>query len=84
VCLSSIVQVVDIDPARTSATVDDDGMRRRVSLAVLAFDGPLPEPGDWLVAHTGLAVERLTIAEATTIRAARAAIARSPSEGAVT
>jgi hydrogenase expression/formation protein HypC len=36
-------------------TVHDlDGRERSISL--LAYDGPRPEPGDWIVAHSGYAL----------------------------
>jgi hydrogenase expression/formation protein HypC len=36
---------------------DVDGAVHRVSL--LALDGPVPEPGEWLVVHSGYAIDRV-------------------------
>ena len=48
-----------------------DGRETVVSLAVLALDGTPPAPGDWVVTHTGLAVEKITDAEAARIAESR-------------
>jgi len=41
---------------------DVDGRVHRVSL--LALDGPAPAPGEWLVVHSGYAIDRVDAAEA--------------------
>lgn len=41
---------------------DPGGQRSRVSL--LALDGPPPEPGEWLVVHSGFALDRADAAGA--------------------
>jgi hydrogenase expression/formation protein HypC len=41
----------------TSAVVDVGGSHRSVSLAVLVLEDRAPEPGEWVLIHTGLAVE---------------------------
>ena len=51
------------------------GARRLVSL--LAFDGPAPGPGDWLVVHSGYA---LGPAEAADAAVAAAALRSVPEE----
>ena len=61
-CLSSAGRVVSIDGA--DAMVDVQGTLRRVSLAVLALEHRTPEPGTWVLIHTGLAVEIIGEAEA--------------------
>jgi hydrogenase assembly chaperone HypC/HupF len=73
-CVSSVVRVLDVDPATGTALVDDEGVRRRVSLAVLALEGPLPRTGDWLVVNTGLAVQQITADQAESIHAVRRAL----------
>jgi hydrogenase expression/formation protein HypC len=65
---------------------DVDGIVRHVSL--LALDPPEPEPGEWLVVHSGYALDRVDAADAEAIvdelrrgaigRAARSAARRSP------
>ena len=52
--MSRLHLVVD-EPARGRVTVEDlDGGRHDVSL--LAYDGPSPRPGTWLVVHSGFAL----------------------------
>jgi hydrogenase maturation factor len=41
---------------------DLDGTVHRVSL--LALDGPSPTPGEWLVVHSGYALDRVDTTEA--------------------
>jgi hydrogenase maturation factor len=42
-----------------------DGVRSRASL--LALDGPIPGPGDWVVVHSGYVLERVDAEEAASI-----------------
>ncbi|HET6964111.1 MAG TPA: HypC/HybG/HupF family hydrogenase formation chaperone [Acidimicrobiales bacterium] len=42
---------------RAVLVADSRGTTHRVSL--LALDGPPPEPGDWLVVHSGYALDRV-------------------------
>lgn len=79
-CLSSVVRVLEVDTPTATALVDDEGVRRRVSLAVLALEGPLPRDGEWLVINTGLAVEQISADQAAAIHASRRALA-DPDEG---
>jgi hydrogenase maturation factor len=44
-----------------------DGKVHRVSL--LTLDGPAPEPGEWLVVHSGYAIDRVDAAEAEAVAA---------------
>jgi hydrogenase maturation factor len=46
---------------------DVQGGRRRVSL--LALDGPPPVAGEWLVIHSGYAIDRVDSAEAEAVAA---------------
>jgi hydrogenase maturation factor len=46
---------------------DLDGTVHRVSL--LALDGPVPAVGDWLVVHSGYAIDRVEAAEAEAVAA---------------
>jgi hydrogenase assembly chaperone HypC/HupF len=78
-CLSDLARVVDHDPSTYNALVDIDGRQRNVSTITLGLDGPRLSPGDWLVVHTGMAVERLSTCDAAAILRARAELARAPS-----
>jgi hydrogenase assembly chaperone HypC/HupF len=60
-CMSRLHRVVEVD--ETWADVEDmDGTVHRVSL--LALDGPPPKTGEWLVVHSGYAIDRVDTAEA--------------------
>jgi hydrogenase expression/formation protein HypC len=54
-----------------AALVDLDGVSREISLAVLTLDGRTIEPGDWVMCHTGFAVELVDPTEAQAIVAFR-------------
>jgi len=56
-CLSSAGRVVSVSADVANAVVDVGGSHRSVSLAVLVLDDRAPEPGEWVLIHTGLAVE---------------------------
>lgn len=58
-CLSLLGRVLSVDDRGDRATVDVDGVERTVGLAPLTLTGRAVAPGDWVVAHSGLAVERL-------------------------
>ncbi len=64
-CTSRLHRVVG--PAGEGAVVaeDIDGNRHRVSL--LALDSPAPDPGDWLVVHSGYAIDRVDRSEAESV-----------------
>ena len=60
-CMSRLHRVVGGN--RTWADVERmDGTVQRVSL--LALDGPPPADGEWLVVHSGYAIDRVDTAEA--------------------
>jgi len=73
-CLSDLGRVVSFDAGRYEARVDVDGRLVDVSTVALGLDEPPPRIGDWLVVHTGLAVERLTDAQARQVFGARAGL----------
>ncbi len=81
-CLSSLHQVVECDASDAVTAEDMDGNRQRVSL--LALDGDRPEPGEWLVVHSGYAIERITAEEAraviTDLRVVRDGVQPSPAD----
>lgn len=56
-CVSRFHRVVARAGDRSVLVADSRGTTRRVSL--LALDGPPPEPGDWLVVHSGYALDRV-------------------------
>ena len=70
-CLSDVARVVDVDAERHSVTVDLGSRVVSVSTVTLGLDASPPAPGEWLVVHTGFAVERLSDAAATKILQAR-------------
>jgi hydrogenase maturation factor len=70
-CLSDVGRVVDVDAQRHSVSVDLGSRIVSVSTVTLGLDAPLPALGEWLVVHTGFAVERLSAAAATQILQAR-------------
>ena len=58
-CTSMPARVVRVSDDGTVAVADVDGTERRVDLTVLTFDGRTARPGDWLLVHTGFAVDVL-------------------------
>ena len=80
-CLSDIGQVTEVGPTRYSAVVDVDGRTVAVSTVALGIDEPDVEVDDWLVVHTGLAVERLAEADARRILDARREHVTEPPTG---
>jgi hydrogenase expression/formation protein HypC len=66
-CMSRLHQVVSDADDGCVDVVDIDGSRHRVSL--LALDGPAPARGDWLVVHSGYAIDRVERAEAEAVAA---------------
>lgn len=69
-CTSRLRLVVGLDEGGTVVVEGLDGRRSRVSL--LAYDGPEPGVGDWVVVHSGYA---LAPADADEARAAAAELA---------
>ncbi len=62
-CVGLPGQIVEVIPERPEfARVSIQGAIREVSLALL--DGQPPEPGEWVLIQLGLALERMTGAEA--------------------
>ncbi len=65
-CVSRLHRVVAEDGSCVDVE-DIDGTVHRVSL--LALDGPPPVVGDWLVVHSGYAIDRVESAEAEAVAA---------------
>lgn len=88
-CLSELVRLVEVSADGSRATGESPAGPTEVSLAVLALDGVAVRPGDWVIAATGLAVERVSEADAAAITSARASLTaphgpeeeRDPDEG---
>jgi hydrogenase expression/formation protein HypC len=76
-CLSDLARVIHHDVDNYDALVDIDGRTTTVSTVALGLDAPSMSTGDWIVVHTGLAVERLTPEEAERILDARDGLRRT-------
>ncbi len=64
-CVEQVGQLIGMAETEGGVgIVEVRGVLRRVSLALLVLDGVGFEPGDWLVSHTGLAVQVLSEPEA--------------------
>lgn len=70
-CLSAAGRIVSIDADGHQAVVDVDGTTRIVSLAVLTLEGRALASGDWVMVHTGFALEVLDEASVTDLLALR-------------
>lgn len=70
-CLADLGPVVEVDPRTGTARVELGDAVRQVSLAPLVLDGRPVAVGDWVVVHTGLAVELLDAAAAAEVLDAR-------------
>ncbi|GIU85921.1 MAG: hypothetical protein KatS3mg009_0436 [Acidimicrobiia bacterium] len=62
-CTSQVGRVLEVRD-RAEAVVEVDGAPRLVSTVALVLEGTPPAPGDWLLIHTGFAIEVLDAAEA--------------------
>jgi len=58
-CMNAAGAVLAIDTDRQEATVDTGRRTQTVSLAVMTLEGKALARGDWVLIHTGFAVERL-------------------------
>jgi len=65
-CMSRLHRVVGGDVGAVDVE-DLDGTVHRVSL--LALDGPAPAVGEWLVVHSGYAIDRVAATEAEAVAA---------------
>ncbi|MGA3216748.1 MAG: HypC/HybG/HupF family hydrogenase formation chaperone [Acidimicrobiales bacterium] len=66
-CISRLHRVVGSPGPGVVEVEDVQGGLRRVSL--LALDGPEPLPGEWLVVHSGYAIDRVDATEAEAVAA---------------
>jgi hydrogenase maturation factor len=66
-CMSRLHRVVRTAGTGLVDVEDIDGSVHRVSL--LALDGPPPETGEWLVVHSGYAIDRADADEAQRVAA---------------
>ena len=76
-CVSRLHKVVRTTGADTVEVQDLDGSVHVVSL--LALDGPAPAPGEWLVVHSGYAIDRVDATEAEAVAAELAHALPDPS-----
>jgi len=61
-CTSRFHRVVDVVDDDSVVVLDVDGATHTISL--LALEGPPPEVGEWLVVHSGYAIDRADAREA--------------------
>jgi hydrogenase maturation factor len=61
--MTEAARVLEVGPAG-EAIVEIRGTRRRLSVALLALEDRPVEPGEWVLASAGMAVERLEESEA--------------------
>ncbi|HEU5301870.1 MAG TPA: HypC/HybG/HupF family hydrogenase formation chaperone [Acidimicrobiia bacterium] len=81
-CLSNAGRVLAIENHGREAVVEVSGTAIRVSLAMMLLEGQPITTGDWVLVHTGFAIETLEPAEAAELTALHeemlAATERSP------
>jgi hydrogenase expression/formation protein HypC len=64
-CLAIPGQVIEVvDEINQIATVDVVGVRRNISIGLLATDGDPVRPGDWVLIHVGFALSKVDEEEA--------------------
>jgi hydrogenase maturation factor len=61
-CVSCLANVLESDGPKRVLVEHVNGLITRASL--LALDGPPPEPGEWVVVHSGYVIDRLDAADA--------------------
>ncbi len=66
-CMSRLHRVRQVTGPGSVEVEDLDGSVHVVSL--LALDGPPPRPGEWLVVHSGYAIDRADAGEAEAVAA---------------
>jgi hydrogenase maturation factor len=66
-CMSRLHRVVG---CRADGSVDVENVEGSVhTVSLLALDGPAPEVGEWLVVHSGYAIDRVDADEAEAVAA---------------
>ncbi len=78
-CMSRLHRVRAVAGPGTVNVEDLDGTVHVVSL--LALDGPPPAPGEWLVVHSGYAIDRVEPAEAEAVAAELALVQAGQPDG---
>lgn len=61
-CVSCLGRVIDSDGPRAVLVENIDGLTTRASL--LALDGTPPQPGEWVVVHSGYVIDRIDAGDA--------------------
>ena len=79
-CVSRLHRVLRHAGPSVVDVEDIDGRVHRVSL--LALDGPMPVPGEWLVVHSGYAIDRVDGDEADAVAAELRMVSSNHSAGA--
>lgn len=68
-CLGTAGQIVQFEDAdRQTATVDIAGTHHVVNTGMVAGDADPPGPGDWVLVHLGMALQRMTPEEVAQVR----------------
>ncbi|MHB1510629.1 MAG: HypC/HybG/HupF family hydrogenase formation chaperone [Acidimicrobiales bacterium] len=81
-CIERIGQVIGAEEPDSGVVIADvGGVYRRISTALLVFDGIEVVPGDWLRIHAGMAVEVLTDVEARDLVRAHEAVGSMERKG---
>lgn len=63
-CLSDPARVLEVSEDGAEAVVRMRGAERTLSVALMTLEGDPVEPGEWVLASAGIAVERIDEAEA--------------------
>ena len=58
-CVSQVGRVTTVAASSGTVAVDVEGLTHRVSVAPIVLDGRAVHAGDWLLIHSGLAVDVL-------------------------
>jgi hydrogenase assembly chaperone HypC/HupF len=77
-CMSDAARVIEVRGEGEEAVVELRGARRLLSVGLLTLEGHSIEPGDWVLASAGIAMEKIEEEEAKELqdlmRAARGGI----------
>jgi hydrogenase expression/formation protein HypC len=63
-CIEAPAQVISVDPEGLCAMVSAEHGTQPALLLALDPNARPVQPGDWLIVHSGLAVERISVDEA--------------------
>ncbi len=77
-CMSRLHRVIDVGKEGRVSVIDLEGREHVVSLLALA--GDVPTVGEWLVVHSGYAIDRVDASEAQLVADEIAAVGQRPNE----